>query len=169
MQGAPSCASALGRAGAALAVLKLYRTGLMIAADLADTRAARARAHHGDGDPVVAVLQEMAKCNRAAKQGLDECAAAADAHFLAQLHSAAVCVVGATASYAESARHMGEFARRFTGAAVDGGHGAGSRAHHSAHRAPSAHRAHHEGCAATQLVQFWRMCILYSKIALSTR
>ena len=122
----------------------------------ADTRAARARAQHGNGDPLVAVLQEIAKCNRAAKQGLDECAAAADAHFLAQLHTAAVCVVGATASYAESARHMGEFTRRFT-RAVDEGHGGGSQDR----------RAQHEVCAATQLVQFWRTCILYSRIALS--
>jgi hypothetical protein len=141
-----SVSGKLLRAGGALGLLKLYRTGLLAGADLADDRALKARAQHGPNDPVVAVLQEIAKTNRAAKQGLDEFAATVDAQFLAQLHSTAVCVVGATASYAESARHVN--LHKFSV----------SRAAKTSSAAPAT-------LAAVQLVQFWRTCLLYCKLA----
>ncbi len=166
MDGAARAAD-LGRAGVALAALKLYRSGLLLSADLADAQAAQALAQHGESDPVVSVLRHVSCSNRAARQSLDECAAAVDAHFSAQLHAAALHVVGATASCAQTTRHFNDFARTFALAAQNQTPlplPQLSAAAATAGTTTDVARARGT-CAAVQLLQFWRTCLVYTKLA----
>ena len=162
---ASATAGALGRASLALALLKTYRSGLMLSADLADAQAQETMAQHGGRDPVASVLREIARSNRDTKVGLEDCSAAVDTNFWAQMHSAAMHVVGATAPYADGSAQMGEFARKLASSVADRSRANWGRLQDSVHSRERLGRKGSGTCAGVQLVQCWRTCFLYAKIA----